>query len=308
MSRAAGPRRAPVWLGASLFGIAFMVLSGFTNTVMISAIKALSTDLHPFQIGFFRCAIGFLVLAPAIWHGGGLSVLRTERLGLHVLRGALNAAGMLLFFWAVSLAPLATVSAINFTAPLFATLLAILLLGERVGARRWSALLVGFLGTLLILRPGAGGLGEGALLALASSFVWAGAMIAIKRLTATDGVLSITAWAALLVGLFSLLPALAVWSWPSWEQWGWLAAIGALGSAVQLCLSRAFALADTSVVLPFDFLKLVWAGLFGLILFAEIPDAWTWIGGSVIFASSIYVAYRERRTGQPASPAARGPA
>ena len=125
-------------------------------------------------------------------------------------------------------------------------------------------------------------------------------MIAIKRLTATDGTLAITAWAAFFVGLFALPPALLVWQWPSPAQWGWLAAIGALGSVVQLCLSRAFALADTSVVLPFDFLKLVWASLFGLILFAEVPDLWTWVGGTVIFASSIYVAYRERRSGEAA--------
>nr|WP_037255414.1 DMT family transporter [Rhodovibrio salinarum] len=279
----------------ALLGIGFMVLSGFTNTVMVSAVKVLSSDLHPAQISFFRCLIGLIMLLPVIWHAGGAAVVRTSHPWLHVLRGALNAVGMLSFFWAVSLAPLATVSAINFTAPLFATLLAILILGERVGARRWSALVVGFASTLLILRPGGELLGDGALLALGASVVWAGAMIVIKRLTETESSLSITVWAAFFVGLFTLVPALLVWKWPTPIQWGWLVGIGALGSVVQLSLSRAFALADTSVVLPFDFLKLVWASLFGIVFFAEVPDLFTWVGGSMIFVSSVYVAYRERR-------------
>ena len=129
---------------------------GFINTIMISAIKQLSADLHAFEIAFFRCMIGFLVLLPVVWRAGGLVVLRTEHLGLHVFRGVLNAGGMLLFFWAISLAPLATVSAIGFASPLFAALLAIPILGERVGLRRWSGLIIGFAGTLIILRPGAG--------------------------------------------------------------------------------------------------------------------------------------------------------
>jgi drug/metabolite transporter (DMT)-like permease len=291
------------WLGPVLLGIGCMVAGGLTNTVMIAAIKHLAQDggagpdgLHPFQIGFFRCLVGFLVLLPAIRHGGGWSaVMRTQRMPLHLLRGALNAAGMLAFFLAISLAPLASVAAINFTSPLFATLLAILILGERVGLRRWTALAVGFAGTLLILRPGLGVLDPGAVYALGASLFWAAALITIKQLTDTDRPLAITAWAALTVGLFTLPAALWVWQWPSAEQWAWLAAIGALGSGVQLFLTKAFQLADTTVVLPFDFLKLVWASLFGLLLFGEVPDALTWIGGTVIFASSVYVAVRERQ-------------
>jgi drug/metabolite transporter (DMT)-like permease len=138
-------------------------------------------------------------------------------------------------------------------------------------------------------------LDPGAVYALVASLFWAGAMITIKQLTDTDPPLAITAWAALTVGLFTLPAALWVWQWPTAEQWAWLVAIGALGSGVQLFLTKAFQLADTSVVLPFDFLKLVWASLFGLLLFGEVPDALTWIGGTVIFASSVTIAVRERR-------------
>ncbi len=280
----------------------FMVATGILNTAMISVIKQLSDDLHPFEIGFFRCLVGLFVLMPLLWRGGGIRVLRTNRLGLHALRGALNAAGMLAFFVALGLTPLATVSALSFTAPLFATLLAMLILGETVGLRRASGLLVGFLGTIIILRPGMEGMDFGALLAVGSSVAWAGAMITIKQLTRTESVLSITAWAAISVGLFALIPAILVWQWPTGEQWLLLILVGVLGSAMQYCIAAAFSLADTTVVLPFDFLKLTWASLAGFLLFAEVPDLWTWIGGTVIFASTIYIAHRERKQGKSPMP------
>lgn len=274
--------------------IGFMIVAGLINTVMISAVKQLSGDLHAFEIAFFRCLIGFIVLLPLVWRIGGVVVLRTNQLGLHVLRSALNAGGMLLFFWALSLAPLATISAIGFASPLFAALLAIPFLGEKVGLRRWFGLTCGFAGTLIILRPGADIVEIGAVIALLSSILWAGAMITIKRLTSTDSPLSITTWAAFYVGAFCLIPAIFVWQWPTGEQWLWLVLIGVLGSIIQFCLAKAFSLADTTVVLPFDFLKLVWASLFGFVLFSEIPDPWVWFGGIIIFASAVYVVYRER--------------
>ncbi|MEM7425754.1 MAG: DMT family transporter [Pseudomonadota bacterium] len=280
-----------------LQAIAFMVVSSIVNAVMLSAVKQLAGELHPFEIAFFRSVFGFLVLLPIVWRSGGLFALRTEKPGLHVLRSALNAGGMLLFFLSLSLAPLATVSAIGFASPLFAALLAIVILGEKVGIRRWSGLIIGFVGTLIILRPGAGIIDTGALVALVSSFLWAGAMVVIKRLTGTDSPLAITTWAALGVGVFCFPAALFFWTWPTPEQWLWLLLIGTLGSIIQYTLARAFELADTTVVLPFDFLKLVWASVFGFLFFAEIPDPWAWIGGTIIFCSAVYIAYRERSAG-----------
>ena len=277
-----------------LLTIGFMVGSSFVNTIMLSCVKQLADELHPFEIAFFRSMFGFLVLLPIVWRSGGLSVLSTREPGLHILRSALNAGGMLLFFLSLSLAPLATVSAIGFASPLFAALLAILFLGEKVGIRRWAGLIIGFIGTVVILRPGAGVIDTGALVALASSLLWAGAMVVIKRLTGSDSPLAITTWAALGVGVFCFPAALLVWKWPTPEQWLWLLVIGTLGSIIQFTLAKAFELADTTVVLPFDFLKLVWASLFGLVLFSEIPDPWAWLGGTIIFGSAIYIAYRER--------------
>jgi drug/metabolite transporter (DMT)-like permease len=292
--RSMSGRIHPLTVDSSFSAISFMIVAGLLNTIMLSAIKELSGELHAFEIAFFRCLVGFMVLLPVVWRTGGVVVLRTNRIGLHVWRSALNAGGMLLFFWAISLAPLATVSAIGFASPLFTALLAIPILGEKVGLRRWMGLTIGFVGTIVILRPGAGIVDFGALLALFSSILWAGAMITIKQLTRTETPLSITTWAAFFVGVFCLVPAIYVWQWPTGEQWIWLALIGALGSAIQFCLAKAFSLAETTVVLPFDFLKLVWASLFGFLLFSEIPDPWAWVGGTIIFASAVYVAYRER--------------
>ncbi|MCP5080203.1 MAG: DMT family transporter [Alphaproteobacteria bacterium] len=283
----------------ALLAITCMVAAGFLNTVMLSAIKQLTSDLHPFEIAFFRSLVGFLVLLPLIWRSGGFEFMRTSQIGRHVLRGALNAGGMLLYFWAVALAPLATVSAIGFASPLFAALLAILILREKVGLRRWAGLAIGFAGTIVILRPGSGIIEFGALIALGSSVMWAGAMITIKQLTGTESPLAITTWGAFSVGVFCLIPALFFWQWPTLEQCLWLVVVGILGSIIQLSLAKAFSLADTTLVLPFDFLKLVWASIFGYLLFAEVPSLWAWVGGMIISASAFYIAYRERVRSQP---------
>ena len=283
----------------ALLAITYMVAAGFLNTVMLSAIKQLTNDLHPFEIAFFRCLVGFLVLLPVIWRSGGFELMRTKQIGRHVVRGALNAGGMLLYFWAVALAPLATVSAIGFASPLFAALLAILILREKVGLRRWAGLVIGFAGTVVILRPDSGIIEFGALIALGSSLMWAGAMITIKQLTGTESPLAITTWGAFSVGVFCLIPALFYWQWPTLEQCLWLVVVGILGSIIQFSLAKAFSLADTTLVLPFDFLKLVWASIFGYLLFAEIPSLWAWIGGMIISASAFYIAYRERIRSHP---------
>jgi len=298
----------PALPASNLNAILFMVLAGGVNVCMLSMIKYLTADLHAFQIAFFRCLFGFIALTPVILRNGGFAVMKTRRIGLHALRGGLNAVAMLLYFWALTYSPLDLVSAISFSAPLFAALLAILILREKVGLRRWAGLAVGFLGALVILRPGSDALDFGALLALGSSLGWAMAIITIKQLTRTESPLAVTAWAALFVGLFALGPALYVWRWPDPWQWGLILVIGALGSIVQFSFAKAFSLAETTVVLPFDFLKLVWAAIIGYLLFSDVPVIWTWLGGSVIFASTIYVAYRERLAQKrPASPDDRSP-
>lgn len=275
-------------------GIFWMSTAAFGSSSMNGLIRETSADLHAFEIAFFRNVFGIVALLPMILKSGIAVTLQTRRPWLHVLRGALNAVAMLSFFYAVTVTPLATVAALGFTAPLFAALLAIPILGERPGWRRWVALVVGFLGALLIIRPGIADVSLGMLMVLMSSVAWACALIIIKILARTDTSLTTTVFAALFLTPVTLAAALFVWSWPSASSWLLLIAIGGFGSLTQWSIAQAFHEADTTVVLPFDFTKLLWASAIGFVAFGEIPDPLALIGGAVILGSVTYVAYRER--------------
>ena len=277
-------------------GILIMVASTVAFASMHAGVRYLSIEehLHPFQIAFFRNFFGFLVLAP--WFvQRGLSPLRTQKLALHTVRALINLAAMLLFFVALSLTPLAQVQALGFTAPLFATLLAILVLREKVFLWRWGTLIVGFVGALIIIRPGFKDIDVGSLLVLSSAAIWAGAIIVIKILSRTDSSVTITAYMVLLMTPLSLIPAVFYWAWPNFEQWLWLVFVGVSGTLAQLGMAQAFRVAEATAVLPLDFMKLVWGAAIGYLLFAEVPDTGVWIGGATIFVAATYIAYRESR-------------
>jgi drug/metabolite transporter (DMT)-like permease len=277
---------------STLRGMLLVALSALGFSCMHGLIRHLSGELHPFEIAFFRNLFGLLALTPFFLRYG-TRALHTRRFSAHLLRGTLQVAAMLLFFTALTLAPLAEVSALSFSSPLFATVGAVLLLGEHIHLRRIAALVLGFGGALVILQPGVVPVGLGSLLVLASSAVWALTMLLIKPLTRSESSLTLTAYMGLVMSPLSLLPALTVWRW--------LAGMGALGAASQYAMAEAFQGADTTAVLPVDFTRLVWASLIGYLFFAEVPAMTTWIGGAVIFASTTYIAWREARQGRAAA-------
>ena len=199
--------------------------------------------------------------------------------------------------------PLAKISALSFSSPLFASVLAILILGERVRLRRTAALLIGFAGTLIIIRPGAVTIDAGTLLVLGSSAMWAFALMFVKKLSATDSSVTIVTYMNLLLTPLALVPALFVWRWPTGTEYFWLLCIGAIASAAHYFMTQAFRHADTTAVMPYDYARLIWASLLGFILFAEVPSGTTVLGGVVIAASATYIAFREARAGK-AKPAA----
>jgi drug/metabolite transporter (DMT)-like permease len=280
-----------------------MLLAAAASAVMNGLIRSLADEVHPFQIGFFRCLFGLLVLLPLVLRAG-VGSLRTERLGLHALRGGLNAVAMLAFFFAVAITPLATVAALAFTSPLFATLLAALILRERVGRARALGLLLGFFGALVVIRPAGGEVGLGAVLVVASSAVWAAALIDIKVLARTESSVAITVWGALFLTPVTLVAALPFWVGVDTATLAILALIGALGSLTQVSLTQALREADASHVLPADFTKLIWATLIGLVAFGEIPDAWTLAGAGMILLGVAQLTYGARRHGPKAGDAA----
>ena len=278
----------------TLIGMAFMLGNALGATGVNAIVRGLSSDLHPFEMAFFRCAFGLIALAPMVLRHG-LEPFRTQRLGLHALRGALQAAVLLMFFLALSMTPMATVQALFFTSPLFATLLALVVLGEAIQARRIAALVVGFAGVLVVLRPGFGALDPGALLMLAAAATWGSAIIVIKMLSRTETSLTATLYPTLFVTPIALLSALPYWRTPTWEELSWMALLGIFATVSHLCLAQAFKEAEVTAVLPVDFTKLIWAALAGYLLFAEVPGLSIWLGGAMIFSAVTYIAIREHR-------------
>ncbi|QIE54117.1 DMT family transporter [Pikeienuella piscinae] len=289
---------------AVIRGVALMCASTVFFSVMHVSIRHVSAELPPFEIAFFRNLFGLLVLTPLLLRSG-FQEMRTQRIGLHALRSLLNIGAMLMFFTALAITPLAKVTALSFTAPIFTALMSYFILGEVFRVRRWLAIGAGFVGMLIVLRPGVAMVEPGALLALGSATLWAGALIVIKVLSRTESSVAIVAWMGVFLSVFSLGPALWVWRDPTPEAWVWLVFIGIIGTLGQVALSQALKEADPGAVMPFDFLKLIWISLLAAWAFGEIPDAWTFVGAAVIFSAGIYVVRRERREARAATTALR---
>lgn len=290
-------RRARSLLGRvskNALGMALMGFSGLCLTGMHASVRLVPGDMHPYQMVFLRNLIG-LALLLTLYARGGLAVLHTRRLGLHALRGLLQMLSMLTFFSGLLITPLGEVNALGFSSPLFATALAVMVLGEKLPLRRLIVLIVGVAGTLIIIRPGFGGMNTGPLLILASSLLWGLALIVIKMLSRTETTATTIIYMGLLITPLSLLPALPVWQWPTPEQLGWLAAIAVLGTCAHMALNQSFRLAEATLVMPLDFFKLLWGSLWGYLFFAEVPDPLTWLGGTVIFISTIFLVFKEAR-------------
>lgn len=282
-------RRAP---GQTARAMSWMVFGTVAFATMHALVRHITQEVPVFEVAFFRNFFAVVALTPMFLRYG-FAPLKTKRLGLLTLRGVLNIGAMLAFFYALSVTPLATVSALGFSAPIFATTLAMLLLGEVVRARRWAAIVIGFAGALVIIRPGIIELDYGMLAVLLSSGLWALALMVIKVLGRTESSLTITLYMGLIMTPLSLGPALYVWVWPTWEQLAWLAGVGLVGAIAQWSMTEALRLGDTSEVMPLDFLKLIWASVIGYLIFSEVPDLFTWIGGLMIFGGATYIAIRE---------------
>jgi drug/metabolite transporter (DMT)-like permease len=253
----------------------------------------MSHSMHVFEIAFFRQLFGFIFMS-IVFLRGGLRPLMTHRIGLHVIRSVLNVIAMLAFFYGLTLEPLAKVVSLSLTAPLFATVGAVLLLGEKMKRHRWISLFVGLVGALIILRPGFQAVSLGALLVLGSNAVWSVALVVIKILSRTESSVTIALYATLLQTPVALIFALFFWTTPTLEQLGYLVIIGIGGSIAQICLGEAFRYADATLVLPIDFTKLFWASLIGYVFFDQVPEIWIWPGAFVVFLAVFYNAYMER--------------
>jgi len=271
-----------------------MFIATMTGVSMHVTVRHMSGALAPFELAFFRNFFALVFLAVPLLRLG-IAPLRTSHPWMHLMRGTLTTMSMLSFFTALSITPLAQVTALSFTAPMFATILAIFFLGEVVRIRRWAAIVVGFAGTLVILRPGLVVPDLGSLLTLFSAATWGGAIIVTRILGRTESSHTIVFYLTLVMTVLSFFPATFVWQWPEPHHYSFLLLMAGFGTCTQLLITQALRLGETAVVMPVDFCKLIWATTFGYILFAETPDSMTLLGGGMIFVSATYIAYRESK-------------
>ena len=245
---------------------------------------------------FFSNRHGPIIFLPWMLRTG-LKIFQTKRFRLHLLRAGFQTLSAFGFFLGLAVIPLATVTALHFTTPIFAVVFSIILLGELVSVHRWTAIIVGFTGVIIILRPGFIGIGYGEMLILFSAIAWAAAIIIIKVVSRTDSSITTTAYMYVLMTPTTFIAALWDWSWPNPEQYIWLIAIGLTGALGHVFVAEAFKRGDTHVVFPFDYFRLIWATFIGVFWFGDPPDAFVWAGGGLIISSSSYIAWREHKLG-----------
>lgn len=271
-----------------------MLLSTIVLACMHGMVRAISTDLHPFVIVFFRNLFGLVVIVPLLMRHG-LSSLKTGQPRLHALRAIVGILAMLSWFFALSKVPITNATALSFSTTIFAALAAWLFLNERFRVRRWLAILTGMVGVMVVLQPNSAQFDAWSLLPLAAALAWGTSVTIVKKLTETDSTLAIVGWMSITLTVLSIIPALFVWQTPTLEQYGLLAGIGALATAGHLAMTRALKLAEVSIVMSIDFSRLVWTSIIGVAFFAETPGIHTVLGAVIIFIAGWYIIFRESR-------------
>ena len=282
-------------------GILWIMLSGLLFSFLNAGLRYVSLDLPPMVTSFFRFLFGLVFIAPIVWRMG-MGVFRTGSIGMQFVRNAVHASAFAIWYSALPLIPLAEMTAIMFTGPLFVTIGAAMFLGEKVRWRRWMAIGIGFAGVLIILRPGFAEISFGSWLMLSSVPVIAASQLIAKAQTRIDSTQTIICWQTILMILFFLPPAILEWQDPTWTQLVILLGCGLVGSAANMAMVQAFKVAEISSVQPMMFLNIVWASILGFLVFASTPDFWTFIGAGVIIASTSYIARREALQNKAAVP------
>ena len=272
--------------------VVLMVISTFMFGFMALTIRYASRQLHPFEIAFFRNLFGFMFTLPLlVRHGFG--IFRTQKLSLYLIRCAMGIVAMLAAFWSIVNLPLAQATSLTYSTPLFVTIGAMLFLGEVVRARRWSAVALGFVGVLLIVRPGHASFNAGSLIALLAAAMSGMVAVSIKFLSRTEKPDTIVIYTTMLWVPMSLVPALFHWQTPIGITWLWIVLAGFFGTCGHMFWTRALKLADASLLTPIGFLQVPLVALFGYFLFGENLDRWVAAGAAIIFASNAYIAHRE---------------
>ena len=264
-------------------------MAGWLTLMVVIAVagREAANELSVFQIMLLRSTLGMLMLWPLVRAAGGLSAVRTEHLPQHALRNAVHYAAQYGWFVALTLIPLAQVVSIEFTMPIWSAALAVVFLGERMSCRKWFAVLLGLVGVAVIVRPDAGAIDSGQMIALASALGFAISIVLVKSLTRTDAAVAISFWMLVVQSAIGLVPALMVWQWPSVHTWAWVLVVAFCGTYSHYCFARAMQLADATVVVPMDFLRVPLTALVGWLAYSERLDLFTLLGIGLILAGNV---------------------
>lgn len=277
-------------------GIGFMCL-GVLCLALGDAITKWLGEVHsPLQIIFFRTLVSLPLIALIARFNGGLRTLTTRRPGVHLLRGLIFSGTMICFMWGLTLLPLAETTAIAFAAPLFVTVLSVPLLGERVDGPTLAATLLGFLGVLVVIRPGGESFQPGALVVVGAAVFYALTMLTARRYGDREHLWAMVFYTTLVPLLVSAITLPWVWQTPAPEHWPAFLVAGVLGVGAMTGLTLAFRYAPAALVAPFDYTALLWAVGLGWWFWDEVPDLWVFVGGTLIIASGLAIAYHDRRT------------
>ncbi|BBK31091.1 EamA domain-containing membrane protein RarD [Stella humosa] len=276
-------------------GILFMLGAVACFVVMDALIKWLSAKFPTMQVVFFRSLFALVPIAVLVIQQGGIARLKTKRPAMHALRCLIGLGSMVCFFHAFRVMPLADVIAIGFAAPLFVTALSVPLLKEKVGIRRWSAVVVGFAGVLIMVRPGADVFEIGAGVALIGTVLYSLAMILMRDLGRTDTTTAITFYFTMAGTIVAGAAIPFVWVEPVGMDWALLVLVGLIGGVAQLLMTQAFRLTPVAVIAPFDYTAMLWGSILGYAVWGEIPDALLWVGAAIVAASGLYIVHRETR-------------
>ena len=274
--------------------IFLIIISVFFGTVMLSFLKIAQEDVNVYVAGFFRFFLGLVIILPYVIKKKDV-VLKTSHLKQHFLRAILGLPAMLLYFSALVLLPIEKLTAISFVVPLIVTILAVFFLGEKIYIYRTLALLLGFSGMLVIIRPGFVDISIGVYMVLFSALLWSINIIITKKISKDDSAITILAYQSIFMSLLSFFIVLFFWEMPSLKTFIYLILAAMCGTVLHLTLNHAFKLVDVSMTQPYSFLNLVFASIIGYFVFDEIPDLYTWIGALIIFTGVLIISYREMK-------------
>lgn len=264
-------------------------MTGWLTLMVVIAVagREAARELSIFQIMLLRSTLGIAMLWPLVRAAGGLSAVRTGRLPQHAFRNVIHYAAQYGWFVALTLISLAQVVSIEFTMPIWSAALAVVFLGERMNRRKWFAVLLGLVGVAVIVRPGSGEINAGQLIALAAALGFAISVVLVKSLTRTDAAVAISFWMLIVQSAIGLVPALAVWQWPSVHVWGWVVVVAFCGTYSHYCFARAMQHADATVVVPMDFLRVPLTALVGWLAYSERLDLFTLLGIGLILTANL---------------------